>query len=111
MIIVPMITANASQSPTGSPFQFPVMMILLFAIMYVMMIRPQKRREKERKEMLSKVKSGEKVLLTSGIIGHVTNVKEHTIIIRIADNTKIEKVRAAVSQILKDDEIPEDFNQ
>ena len=81
-------------------------MILLFAIMYVLLIRPQKRREKERKNMLSEVKTADKVLMTSGIIGYVTNVKENTIIIRIADNTKIEAVRASISKILAPDEVP-----
>ena len=47
--------------------------------MYFLMIRPQKRREKERKEMLDNVQSGSRVLLTSGIIGQVTNVKENTV--------------------------------
>ena len=96
--------------PEASPFQFPIMMLILFAIMYFLMIRPQKRREKERKEMLDGVQSGNKVLMTSGIIGHVTNVKENTIIIRIAENTKVETVRAAISQVLENDEIPNDLD-
>lgn len=74
--------------------------ILLLAIMYVLIIRPQKRREKERNEMLNKIKSGDKVLLTSGIIGYITNTKEDTITIKISDNTKVEAVRASVSKII-----------
>lgn len=93
----------------GSPLGFPIMMVILFAIMYFMMIRPQKRREKERKEMLNSVKSGARVLLTSGIIGKITNVKENTLVIQIAENTKVECVRAAVSQVLGDDEKPVDL--
>ena len=93
-------------SAEASPFQFPIMMLILFAIMYFLMIRPQKRREKERKEMLENVQSGSRVLLTSGMIGQVTNVKENTLVIRIAENTKVEAVRAAISQILEKEEIP-----
>ena len=74
--------------------------ILLLAIMYVLIIRPQKRREKERNEMLNKIKSGDKVLLTSGIIGYIANTKEDTITIKISDNTKVEAVRASVSKII-----------
>ena len=92
--------------PSQNPLGMFVPMILLFAIMYVLLIRPQKRREKERKNMLSEVKTSDKVLMTSGIIGYVTNVKENTIIIRIADNTKIEAVRASISKILAPDEVP-----
>ena len=97
-------------SAEASPFQFPIMMLILFAIMYFLMIRPQKRREKERKEMLENVQSGSRVLLTSGMIGQVTNVKENTLVIRIAENTKVEAGRAAISQILEKDEIPTELD-
>ena len=112
MINEMIIVANAAPaaSPEASPFQFPIMMLILFAIMYFLMIRPQKRREKERKEMLDSVQSGSRVLLTSGIIGNVTNVKENTVVIRIAENTKVEAVRAAISQILEKDEIPTELD-
>ncbi|MFL2859368.1 MAG: preprotein translocase subunit YajC [Pontiellaceae bacterium] len=96
----------SNTAPSQNPLGMFVPMILLFAIMYVLLIRPQKRREKERKNMLSEVKTADKVLMTSGIIGYVTNVKENTIIIRIADNTKIEAVRASISKILAPDEVP-----
>ena len=78
--------------------------IILLAIMYVLIIRPQKRREKERNEMLDKIKTGDKVLLTSGIIGYITNTKEDTIIIKISDNTKVEAVRASISKVLLDND-------
>jgi preprotein translocase subunit YajC len=111
MNLLPLTIAEAAPAaaPAGSPLQFPIMMVILFAIMYFMMIRPQKRKEKARKEMINAVKSGERVLLTSGIIGEVTNVKESTIIVRIADNTKIECVRAAISQILEKGETPNEI--
>ena len=112
MINEMIVVANAAPAamPEASPFQFPIMMLILFAIMYFLMIRPQKRREKERKEMLDNVQSGSRVLLTSGIIGQVTNVKENTVVIRIAENTKVEAVRAAISQILEKDEIPSELD-
>ena len=90
----------------GSPVGSIGMMVIIFAIMYFVMIRPQKRREKERKEMIANVKSGTRVLLSSGIIGQVTNVKENTLVVRIAENTKIEVVRGAISQLLEDGEAP-----
>jgi len=107
MYLIPLTIAEgappaAQQSPLGTMG----MMAIIFAIMYFIMIRPQRRRDKERKEMISNLKSGSRVLLTSGIIGEITTVKEQTLIIRIADNTKIEVVRAAVSQILEKGETP-----
>ena len=111
MNLLPLTVAQAAPpaGTGGSPFQFPIMMAILFGIMYFLMIRPQRRREKERKEMIASVKSGARVLLTSGIIGQVTNVKEQTLVVRIAENTKIEVVRGAISQILENDEIPADI--
>jgi len=111
MNLLPLTIAQAAPAaaPAGSPFQFPIMMVILFAIMYFMMIRPQRRREKERKEMIASVKTGSRVLLTSGIIGEITNVKESTLVVRIAENTKVEVVRGAVSQVLEKDETPTDI--
>ena len=107
MYLLPLTIAEAAPAgATGSPFQFPIMMVLLFAIMYFMMIRPQRRREKERKEMIASVKSGSRVLMTSGIMGQVTNVKEQTLVIRISENTKVEVVRSAIAQVLEDGETP-----
>ncbi len=108
MNLLPLTIAEAAPAaaPTGSPLQFPIMMVILFAIMYFMMIRPQKRREKERKEMIASVKTGCRVLLTSGIMGEIINVKESTLIVRIAENTKVEIVRAAISQVLEKGETP-----
>lgn len=110
MNLLPLTIAEAAPAAgAGSPLQFPIMMVILFAIMYFMMIRPQKRKEKERKAMINAVKSGERVLLTSGIIGEIVNVKENTLVVRIAENTKIECVRAAISQVLEKGETPDDI--
>ena len=72
-----------------------------------MLIRPQKRREKERQALLGAVKTGDRVLFGGGMLGVVANVKEKTLIIKIADNVKIEIVRGAVSQVLDKGEVPE----
>jgi len=76
-------------------------LVFMVAIFYFVMIRPQRRREKERKAMISAVKTGQRVLLASGIIGEVANVKEKTLLIRIAEKTKIEVLKSAVSQIIE----------
>ena len=91
----------------GGLLQF-MPIFFMVAIFYFVMIRPQKRREKERKAMIAAVKSGERILLTSGIIGEVFSVKEKTLIVRIADNTKIEILKTAVSQIIEKGETPDE---
>jgi preprotein translocase subunit YajC len=79
---------------------FPVMMVLVFGIMYFMMIRPQQRKEKERRALIANVKTGDRVIFSGGILGHVTNVKDTTLAIKVADNVKIEILRGAVSRVL-----------
>lgn len=76
-------------------------MILIFAIFYFMLIRPQQRKDKERRAMVESIKSGERIMFSGGILGTVTNVKESSLIVKVADNVKIEIVRGAVSRVLE----------
>lgn len=96
----------------GQEQQSPVFMIgwlaLMVLIFYFMLIRPQQRREKERRAMIEQIQSGDRVLFSGGIIGMVTNVKEKTFVIKIADGVKVEVLRAAVSRVLEKGEIPDD---
>ena len=85
-----------------------VPMIIIFAIFYFMLIRPQQRKEKQRKAMIDNVKSGERIMFSGGILGTVTNVKESTFVVKIADNVKIEVARGAVSRVLEKGDKPEE---
>jgi len=78
-----------------------VPMIIIFGIFYFMLIRPQQRKEKERKAMIADIKSGQTVLFGGGILGTVTNVKDNIFVIKIADGVKVEVVRAAVTRVLE----------
>jgi len=78
-----------------------VPMMIILGIMYFMIIRPQQRKEKERRRMIDELKSGTRVLFGGGILGMITNVKDSTFIIKIADNVKVEVARAAVSRVLE----------
>jgi preprotein translocase subunit YajC len=96
---------------SGSSQQSPIFMFgwlgLMLVIFYFMLIRPQQRREKERKALLSNIKSDDRVVFSGGIIGIVTNVKDKTFMIKIADNVKIEVGRSAVTQVLEKGDQPE----
>jgi preprotein translocase subunit YajC len=89
-----------------SPLMMPMMLVLMLAMFYFLIIRPQQRREKERRAMLDAVKSGDRVVFGGGFMGIVTNVKDKTAIVRIADNVKVEVVRGAISQVLGKDDTP-----
>jgi len=99
--------AAEGQSAPGGGFTIG-WVVFMVAIFYFVMIRPQKRREKERKALISSVKTGQRVLLTSGIIGEVSTVKEKTLLVLVAEKTNVEVLKSAVSQIIeKGDDVEE----
>ncbi len=82
-----------------------VPMLIIFGIFYFMMIRPQQRKERERKKMIDELRSGQRVMFSGGIIGTVSEAREHTFSIEVAEGVNIEVARGAVTRILKDGEI------
>jgi preprotein translocase subunit YajC len=75
--------------------------ILLIAVFYFFIIRPQMREKKEFEKLLASLKKGDKVLTNSGIYGEVTAIKDETrITLKVADNVKIDFAKSAVSKIL-----------
>jgi len=90
------------QSPA---FMF-VWMGLMIAIFYFILIRPQQRREKERRKLLEEIKAGDRVVFGGGILGIVAGVKEKTFTIKVADNVRLEVARHAVTQVLPKGEAP-----
>jgi preprotein translocase subunit YajC len=100
--------APASGQSQQSAFGFPGMMLIFFAILYVMMIRPQQRKEKERRALLANVKKGDRVLFSGGIVGEVVQTEEKTLKIKIADNVRVEVARGAINAVLAKDEAVSD---
>lgn len=85
----------------GGMQQMLVPMLIIFAIFYFMLIRPQQRKEKQRKSMIESLKTGDRIMFGGGILGSVTNVKETTLVVKIADNVKIEISRGGVTRVLE----------
>jgi preprotein translocase subunit YajC len=87
--------ANPLQSlTTFAPF------ILIFVVFYMFMIRPGQRRQKTWQEMLSNLKSGDRVTTTGGIRGIILSVKDDVVQIRVApDNIKLEVVKSAIASV------------
>jgi preprotein translocase subunit YajC len=68
------------------------------------MIRPQSKRQKEQQRLIAALKTGDRVVTAAGIHGMITNVKETTVTVKVADNVKIEMEKSAVSNVLKPSE-------
>ncbi len=80
--------------------------ILILAIMYFLMIRPQAKRQKEKQEMIQALKKGDKIVTIGGIHGTVAGFKgkdEKAVLLQIDSNTKITINRASVSSLAKKD--------
>ena len=74
-------------------------MVLMFIIMYVILIKPQQRKQKQHLEMIKKLKSGDKVVTNGGIHGVIAGVKDQSVILKVADNVKIEVNRANIAEL------------
>jgi len=99
--------AQAAAPAAGSPAQPQqpawlgfAPMILLVVVFYFILIRPQQKRTKELAKLVSSVKSGDKIITASGIIGTVITVKDKTVSLRSAD-AKMEVTKASVTEILE----------
>jgi len=80
--------------------------ILLFIpLLYLLMIRPQQKRQKQWQQMLAGIKSGDRVTTAGGIRGTILSIKDDSIIIRVApDNLKLEVAKSAIASVTTQDE-------
>jgi preprotein translocase subunit YajC len=88
-------------APPGSALFSILPFVFVFIIMYYVMIRPQMRRQKEQSRLVSTLKTGDRVVTSSGIHGLISNVKDSTVIVKVADNVKIEMEKTSVTNVLK----------
>ena len=105
----PVVAVDGDTPPPAGMFGNPMMMfVLIIAIFYFVMIRPNMRKEKERKKQIEQLRAGTRITFGGGIIGTIDEVKEHTFRVRIAENTIIEIARGAVGGVLSDPSSPAD---
>ena len=95
-LMLPVSTA-APQGMGMTTLLFP---IILIAIMYFLMIRPQMKRQKEHKAMLEKISKGDEVLTSGGIAGVVTELGDNFITVEVADNVRIRVQKGAIGNVL-----------
>ncbi len=79
-------------------------LILLFVVFYFLLIRPQQKQQKQRKEMISNLKKGDRVVTIGGIHGIIKEIDETNISLRVAENINLKMSRAAVDRVLQEDE-------
>ena len=96
--------APSAPAPGGAGGFMNLLPIWFFiiVIMYFVLVRPQKKRQQQQQRLITGLKTGDRVVTNAGIHGLIANVKETTVIVKVADNVKIEMEKSAVTNVLKE---------
>ena len=74
-------------------------MLLIFGVFYLLLIRPQQKKQRELQAAVAELKAGDKVITTGGIVGVITAVRETSFLIRSAEKTILEIARSAIAGV------------
>jgi preprotein translocase subunit YajC len=95
---------QGSGGPGNTGGLMVLMPLLLIPVLYLVMIRPQQRRQKQWQAMLGSIKTGDRVTTAGGIRGIILSIKDDSIIIRVApDNLKLEVAKNAIASVTQED--------
>ncbi len=83
----------------ANPIAMFLPLILIFLVFYFFIIRPQKKKEDKRKEMIGAVKKGDKVVTIGGVHGVVTQVDEQSLLVQVDNNVKLRVEKNAISSV------------
>lgn len=101
-----LMAADASASTgSGSMMTSFITFGMVIVIFYFMIIRPQKKRDKEAKAMLAAMKKGDRVVTIGGIHGTIVTVKDNTVVVKVDDSARIEFSRNAISTVTARDAV------
>jgi preprotein translocase subunit YajC len=90
---------------------FLIFLVAMFAIMYFLLIRPQRAKQRAAQDMLSQLAPGDEIVTIGGIYGDVVEVYEDKVVLEIAEDVHIEVARKAVAQIVQQDTSPAEFDE
>jgi preprotein translocase subunit YajC len=82
---------------------FILPLVLMFAIFYFLLIRPQQKRQRERNEMLNNLQRGDKIVTIGGLHGTIVDLTDDKVILKVSDNVRLTFERQAVNVVLKDE--------
>ena len=78
-----------------------VPLVLMFVMMYFLLIRPQRMRQKALAAQVAAMKKGDKVISAGGIHGTIANLKEQTVIVKVAENMKLEFQKSSITTVIQ----------
>ncbi len=97
--------ASGAGSTAGSMASSIIMFVAIIAIFYFLIYRPQKKRDKEAKAMISAMKKGDRVVTIGGIHGTIITVKDKTVVVKVDDSARIEFSKEAISSVTSKDAV------
>ncbi len=90
------------QTETANPVMAFLPIVLMFAIFYFLLIRPQQKKQKALQEMVKNLKKGDRVVTSGGIIGIVHTLQDDYVVLKVGDgDTKIEVLRSYITELRK----------
>jgi preprotein translocase subunit YajC len=92
--------AEAAPAAAAPGFESMFFVLALFVVFYLMMIRPQMKRQKEQRKMIGEIKAGDEVVVAGGLAGRVIRVTEQYLAVEIADGVEVKVQKQAVGQLL-----------
>jgi preprotein translocase subunit YajC len=101
-ILIPQALADtsAAKAPPTADWSFFIMMIGLFALMYFMIIRPQRKRQKEVESLMTALAKGDEVVLTSGLLGKISKIEGDYIVLNTGSNIELKFQKQSVNAVL-----------
>jgi preprotein translocase subunit YajC len=95
---------GAGGADAGNPLTAFLPLILIFGIFYFLLIRPQQKRQKEHKALLSNLKRGDTVVTSGGILGEITKVEEKFITVEVAEKVRIKIARGQIMSVINEED-------
>ena len=100
MLINPAWAQGFGAATPGGGFESLILIVLMFAVLYFLMIRPQMKRAKEHKTLLEALQKGDEVVAAGGMLGRISKINENYVTIEIADHVEIQVQRPAIQLVL-----------
>ncbi len=94
-------SAHAASNPQpGGDFMPIVMMVVLFIVFYFLIIRPQRKRQKEHESLIANLSAGDEVSTSAGLLGKVKKVDESYVVLKVDDSVELKFQKSAVLAVL-----------
>ena len=100
-LVYAMGTGGSGTGGEGGGFGMFIPIILMFAIFYFLLLRPQQKKAKEHRELLGALKVGDNILTNGGLHGKITGLKENTVTVEIAPKVRVKVSRGSIASLVK----------